>query len=117
VKRAAFALLLLSACAEPAQDVYNCDCVLIPTEEETIARTGFPSALIYMEGGDFIEADKTHMSEVQFDATKATPAMIAAAPAALCAAEQRSLVSSTVVPPDPDDMDIEGSMIVRAICK
>jgi hypothetical protein len=112
-------LILIAACeAAPEQQPEFCDCAPATTDEMSVEQTGFPNALIYAQDGySAPKPDGTTDLYVQFDADKATPAQIAASPGALCRAADLTLVSSRVVPPGPDDMDIEGSMIVRAICK
>jgi hypothetical protein len=117
--RLLLAPLFLAACVAPAaQDHYDCNCVEIPSDDQSIADSGFPNDSIYMLDG-YATPDAnglTHLA-VQFDTTQATAAMISASPAALCKAADLTLVSSQVVPPGPDDSNIPGSMIVKAICK
>ena len=112
-------LILLAACAAaPEQQPEFCDCAPVTTDEMSIEQTGFPNDLIYAQDGySAPKADGTTDLYVQFDADKATPDQIAASPGALCRTADLTLVSFTVVPPGPDDMDIEGSMVVRAVCK
>ncbi len=118
--RAALALMMLSACVTPStpERPADCNCVELPDDAKSVAETGFPNGLLYVHGSDSARHDNglTYLA-VQFDAAKATPDMIKASPAAQCRAAGMTLVSSKVVPPGPDDLKIEGSMIVRAICK
>ncbi len=113
-------LLLLAGCVTtaPVQQPTFCDCAPVTTDEMSIAATGFPNAaIISQDGYSAPEADGTTHKFVQFDTTLATPAQIAAAPAALCASQELTLVSSQIVAPGPDDFQAEDSMFVRAICQ
>ncbi len=105
---------VLSACVQT--DPESMGGIIETTDDMSIADTGFPFTAV-MSHRLATQADGTTLSAVQFDAALATPDMIAAAPAALCAGVELSLVSSREVAPTLDDLDIAGSRVIEAICK
>ncbi len=111
------ALLGLGACVQPATDEYVGG-VVAESDDEYIARTGFPYDTVVAEDGySAADADGNTRKFVQVHADLATPAQIAAAPAILCAAQGLQLVSSLVAPPGPKDFDDPDSLVIKAVCK
>ncbi len=102
--RLAFLLpLALAACAAP-QDDYPCDCVEVPTDESSIAMTGFPLNVILSEGGERVD-DRTDVEWIQYDTALATPEMLAAAPGNTCGYWGKTVVSTRFADSFPDDLE------------
>ena len=117
VKRASLLLgtLCLAACVGGANQETEGG-IIETTDEMSIANTGFPlTAVASQRLADL--GDGTTLSAVQYDTALATPAMIAAAPAALCEGIDLGLVSSRNIIPTPDYFALPGFMVIEAICK
>lgn len=108
------ALVALSACVPSNPETTGG--IIEMTDEMSIADIGFPVAAVISQRLAS-QDDGTTLSAVQYDTALATPEMIAAAPAALCAGVELSLVSSRQFAPTSDYLDITGSMVIEAICK
>jgi hypothetical protein len=109
------ALVCLSACAQPATEEVEGG-IIEMTDADYIAWTGFPKQAVYLVGSRKLEDGRTE-SRVQFLTSAVTPAQIEAAPATQCAHDDgRSVVSSRIDPPGPED-DIPGTQIMTVICE
>jgi hypothetical protein len=108
------AILCLTACVGANPETEGG--IIETTDEMSLASTGFPVAAVASERLAQ-QDDGSTLSAVQYDTALATPAMIAAAPAALCAGVGLGLVSSRNIAPPPDYIDSPGSMVIEATCK
>jgi hypothetical protein len=108
----------LSGCVTtPVQQPTETDGGIIETTNEmSIAETGFPLAAVIMTRSVKLD-DGLTMRAVQYDSALATQAMINAAPAALCAAFDLTLVSSKSFAPTPDYLEMPDTAVTEAICK
>lgn len=108
------ALVGLSGCAGDPQTEGG---IIDMTDASMIAETGFPMAAVLVNRSRVL-GDGTTENSVQFDPAKTNAAQIAAAPAALCNGDGgRSVVSSRLTEPGPDDVTAAGSKVLTAICK
>ena len=87
--------LLLTACAPAGDEAYDCNCVEAPTDESSIAMTGFPMAAILAEGGTRVD-EATDVTWYEYDPAVATPEMIAASPGNTCGYYDRPVVSTRI---------------------
>lgn len=108
------ALIGLSGCAGDPETEGG---IIDMTDASMIAATGFPMAAVLVDRSRDL-GDGTTENSVQFDPTKTNAAQIAAAPTALCSGDGgRSVVSSRLTEPGPDDVTVAGSKVLTAICK
>lgn len=112
--RALVFTLALSACVQ--RDPETEGGIIETTDEMSIAQTGFPDAAVTMTRSANLD-DGTTLRAVQYDTARATQAMIDAAPAALCAAFDLTLVSSRTIAPTSDYVEVPGDLVIEAICK
>jgi hypothetical protein len=114
MKLAALILALaLSACVQTDPETEGG--IIETTDEMSVADTGFPNAAVIMTRSAS-QDDGTTLRAVQYDTALATPAMIGAAPSALCAAFDLTLVSSRSFAPNADYLEIADTMVIESIC-
>lgn len=87
--------LALTACA-PTEGPYDCNCVVVPTDEESIAMMGFTEAAILSQGMEKLD-NGDDLSWYEFDPAVATAEMIAASPGNTCGYYGQPVVSSAIV--------------------
>lgn len=109
-------LLALSACVADPAPMETEGGIIETTDEMSIADTGFPNDAILMTRSKTLE-DGTTLRAVQYYDAAATPKMISAAPAALCASQVLTLVSSRSFPANADYIDTPDTSVTEAICK
>ena len=85
-------LLSLGACAAPSE-THDCNCVETPSDDSSIAMSGFTEAAIISEGMD-TDAKGNTVYYYQYDPAIATPEMIAASPGNSCGYYGRTVLST-----------------------
>lgn len=108
--------LAVSACA-PADGPYDCNCVSVPTDEESIAMMGFTEAAILSQGMEKLD-NGDDLSWYEYDPAVATADMIAASPGNTCSYYSQPVVSSAIVDsyPAAGIEQTEGSKYLIVTC-
>ena len=109
-------LLALSACVDTPAPMETVGGIIETTDEMSIADTGFPNDAILMTRSSTLD-DGTTLRAVQNYNASATPQMVSAAPAALCASFDLTLVSSRSFAATSDYIDTPDTSVTEAICK